>query len=102
MAYYNMTNITTADNILVMVQETNKLANYMIGFLILIAIFVILFIAFKNFGVRTTMPITFFLTTILAYFLGTLQLLPDWLMIVLFIATAGFIIASIFMNPEGG
>ena len=99
--YYNMTNLTGASNLLVSVQEVNKLSGYIVGFLILISLIVVLFISFKNFGARTTFPIIFFIATLISILLVVVNLIPDFVVYVLVIATAGLTLASIFINPEG-
>ena len=101
-AYYNLSNLTQADNLVVMTQEVNKLSGYILGLLILIAFVVILFVAFKsNAGIRTIMPIIAFLTTLIGIFLAVMQIIPDFVMYILIVITGGLVLASIFINPEG-
>lgn len=99
--YYNMTNMTQATNILVMVQETNSLTGYLLGILVIMALFVVMFIAMKNFPPRTTLPIIFFLLSILGGLMTLIGLLPDIVTYILILAAAGTTLAGIFINPEG-
>ena len=101
MPYYNTTNLTSSNNLVEITKQVNLLSGSIFGFTILIAFIVILLVAFRNRGTRTTMPIIAFLSTLLSMLLVAMELLPDMVMYVMIVLTAASVLASIFINPEG-
>ena len=102
MSYYNLSNLTTDSyNPMLLTQEVNKLSGHIFGLLILVALLVIMIVAFKNNSPRGTMPIISFILTLISIPMAVMELIPDVYMFILIIATAGFVIAGIFINPEG-
>lgn len=102
MSYYNLTNLTTNSyNPMLLTQEINHLSGYIFGILVLIVLLVIMIVAFKNSPTRGTLPIIFFILTLISIPMAVMEIIPDMVMYVLIIATAALVIAGIFINPEG-
>ena len=102
MVYYNLSNLTANSyNPMLLTQEVNKLSGHILGLFILIVLLIIMIVAFKNNSPRGTMPIISFILTLIAIPMAVMELIPDFYMYILIISTAGFLIAGIFINPEG-
>lgn len=102
MTFYNLSNLTTSSySPLLLTQEINKLSGHIMGILILLALLVIMIVAFKNQSPRGTMPIISFILTLIAIPMAVMEIIPDMYMYILIIATGAFAIAGIFINPEG-
>lgn len=85
---YNLTNITNADNIFQLTQEVNQLSGELLGFMILLSFFVILFISFRGYEVGIRFTTASFLTTILSFLFRVIDLTGDRVVMSFVIITA--------------
>jgi len=69
--------------------------------MIMMAIFVILLVRFKGFGVRTIMMSICFICSLLSILLAMVGILPEFVVYIFIIGTGVTIVASMFQNPEG-
>lgn len=82
MAVYNLTNVTSANSPLDLVQATNNLAHMLPATMMLIGTFIVLFIAMKNYPTKTAFGVSGITTAILATFLALAQLIPNTTLII--------------------
>lgn len=64
--YYNLTNITHNYNLYEFTKTVNTLTDNYLGIMILLVIFIILIIAFKNYGTRSALMSASWIVTLLA------------------------------------
>lgn len=80
---YNLTNVTAANDIVNIIGETNKLSGGLLFALVMLAIFLIIYITFKNFETKAVLLVDSFILILIA--------LPAW--------TFGWIGWPIFIIP---
>lgn len=79
MVVYNLTNLTDAVDVVEMIAAINELSSGIIGLLILVVTFLIIFIAMKNFETKIVLLVDFFILTIISglfYVIGFAGMLP--------------------------
>jgi len=74
---YNLTAIGESNNMVELFQATNAIASNAMGVLFMLALFVILFITFKQFETKKAFAGASFITSLAAIFLRILSLIPD-------------------------
>jgi len=81
MAYFNMTNITGAENYLQIVQAVNNdLVGGAFGVMFLIGVWIIMFMSFKTrYMAKQSFAVASFVTMIMSFIFMALNLIPDLL-----------------------
>lgn len=100
MAYYNLTNVTNANNTLQLTQAVDEMSGGWLGIGIMITISIILFISLKDYPMKPALAATCFISTILALLLRLIGMLSDFVFFIYVILTAIAVIALIM--DQGG
>jgi Na+/H+ antiporter NhaB len=93
---YNLTGLSSKNTLVSLLQESNTIAGGIIGGLILLAVFIISFIAFKDYEGKRAFAGASFLTALIAVFLRVLAMIPDSYMFTTFIIAGISIVALRF------
>lgn len=95
MPYYNLTNITGSNSTVGLATAVNDLSGGWLGVTLLIVIFMIFFIALKNYPRKEAFGAATLITFISALLLWTLEWISDFALFVCVIAAALAIVALI-------
>lgn len=96
---YDLTNISTSKNLYEFVKYTNDLTGQYFVSGILIANFIITFIALKNYGNKEAMTTSSFITASLSILFSALDLIPNYITII-FVLIFGITFAFIYTRRE--
>lgn len=96
---YNMSNLSTDMNVVSLVQGVNEKTEGLFGLLLLLAIFLIILIATKNYEIRRSFAGASFLTMLIGIMLFTIGMVQLYIVVVLIIMTAGG--AVLLFTEEG-
>ena len=89
MALYNLTNITGANgNPLVVASAVNDLTGGLLGLMLAVSLFIIAFIAFKNYPAQTAFAASGFITSVICIPLLIVGLVGTQVMVLFTILTA--------------
>jgi len=86
---YNLTNLTSANTYPQVLQRINELSGNFFGIALIVTIFVVSFLSLKNYSTERAFAGSMLITTILGIFLRILEIIPDYMMGFLIIATGG-------------
>ena len=96
---YNLTNVTSSNNLLEITQQVNQLSGEIFGLMFLISFFIILFVSFRGEDVSVKFTSAAFLTTILAILFRVIDLTGDRIVLIIVLITA---VGYIIMNYSNG
>ena len=85
---YNLTALSHSDGLLNLTQNANTIADGMLGFGILITVYLILFISFKSYDIKKAFAGAGFITSVIAIVLRLTNLITDTMMFGTFIMAA--------------
>jgi hypothetical protein len=85
---YNLSGLQNSGDLLTLTQQTNIIADGLLGFILLIILWFVLFIAFKTYDVKRALAGSSFICSIIAIFLRLLSLITDQVMFGMFIIAA--------------
>ena len=89
---YNLTGLQNQDNLLGLAQETNTIAGGVLGFIILVILWFVLFIAFKNYDIKRALAGSSFICALVSIFMRLVSLIDDKIMFgMIIIAALSFI-----------
>lgn len=100
-APYNLTNLTNAESMNDILVATDALSGNHLVIIIIIAIWVIAFVALKNYDNKTAFVGSTFGTTVLAIIINSMVPVNNYLMTTLFISLA-IAVAAMFLTSDSG
>lgn len=95
---YNLTNITTSDNIYTLTKNVNELTGDWLGFFILICFFLILFAAYRGYSAAVRATTASFITTIIAMLFRVMELTGDLIVLTFILIAVGSFLIMMYQN----
>lgn len=95
---YNLTNISSADNLVQLTKATNQMAGEMLGFAILLSLMVILFASFRNQTPAVRFATASFITTIISFLFRIIDMTGDFVVFVFILLTSIGIIITFYQK----
>jgi len=99
-ALYNLTNISGVNNPLDFVTNINSLADYIPGTMMVMTVFVLTFMAFKNYEPKTSFAASSFLTALVALMMRLVGLVPDHVLIISSVVAALSVTLLLISGPN--
>lgn len=96
MPYYNLTNVSAANNTFQLTQAVNEMSGGWLGVGFLITFTVIIFIGMKDYPMKEAFAATTFISALLALLFRVLGFVSDFVMFIYVIAAAIAAISLIF------
>lgn len=95
---YNLTNISTSDNLYQVTYHSNELTGGLWGLFVLIALCIVLAVRMQNASVSARITAALFITTILSFFFRVMDFIGDYVVLLFVVLTAGSFIVLYFSD----
>jgi hypothetical protein len=99
MGIYNLTTLMNDFSLTGGLIEINRQANMILGILLIVGIFILLFWSMKNFESTRAFAYSSFVTTVLSVIAYEIGLIPLYVVIILILLTVG---SAVMLQTEGG